>query len=705
MSVISPSFGPGQGRRQFLPRDDLPRETDPSAVLTSQVRTAQIALLFRNAPASLVGNILTAALALLVLAPALPTAASVVWGVCMLGAALARLSTLLAWRRADTAARQAADWGRRMMVAVSCMGICWGTAGALLFATGNPGQLTFTALVLGGLVAGSVATLGPVRGAYLAFSLPIMALMIGGILWRGDSQSQVIAGLFLVFELAMIASVAQVNKLFRGNIRQRLEKERLAWSLAGTARRLHQTNDDLLHEIAERKAVEKKVEDLAFFDPLTRLPNRRLLLDRMRQAMAGSARGGRSGAVLFVDLDNFKIVNDTRGHDAGDRVLIEVAQGLRTCVRDSDTVARLGGDEFVILLENLDEDPVDAAIQAKSVGEKIVRALNGAGASADAYPRVVASIGVATFSGSGIPAEELLKQADIAMYQAKTAGRNTMRFFDPEMQVSLAARTALEAAMRSGLQHGEFVLHYQPQVDSDHRIVGAEALLRWDRPGHGQVSPGDFIALAEETGLILPLGHWVLESACRQLVAWAAGEETRHIVVAVNVSARQFRQPHFVSQVMQVLGRTGADPRKLKLELTESMLLDNVDDVIAKMTALKARGLSFSLDDFGTGYSSLSYLKRLPLDQVKIDQSFVRDLLEDQNSAAIVQTIIALGRTMGMSVIAEGVETSDQRALLDALGCSTFQGYLFGRPVSVAAFDALMREWPEKQKGSGTEVA
>jgi diguanylate cyclase (GGDEF)-like protein/PAS domain S-box-containing protein len=441
-----------------------------------------------------------------------------------------------------------------------------------------------------------------------------------------------------------------------------------------------------LTDITLRKAAEDEIKHLAFYDPLTRLPNRRLLLDRLQQALASSARSGRTGALLFIDLDNFKTLNDTLGHDVGDLLLQQVAQRLATCVRADDTVARLGGDEFVVMLEDLSDNRREAATQTEVVGEKILATLNQRYLLAGHQHRSTPSIGVTLFGGQRETVEELLKRADLAMYQAKGAGRNAVRFFDPEMQAAVIARAALEVDLRQGLQQNRFLLYYQSQVDADGRMTGVEALLRWQHPQRGMVSPADFIPVAEETGLILQLGHWVLETACAQLVTWAVQAEMCHLTMAVNVSARQFRHPDFVGQVLAVLESSGADPQKLKLELTESLLLDDVEDTIEKMTALKARGVGFALDDFGTGYSSLSYLKRLPLDQLKIDQYFVRNVLTDPNDAAIARTIVALAHSMDLAVIAEGVETEEQRDFLARQGCHAFQGYLFGRPQPVEQF-------------------
>ena len=441
-------------------------------------------------------------------------------------------------------------------------------------------------------------------------------------------------------------------------------------------------------DITERKAAEEQIRQLAFHDPLTRLPNRQLLLDRLQHSLSSNARSGRNGALLFIDLDNFKNLNDTLGHAMGDSLLQQAAERLNSCKREGDTVARLGGDEFVVMLENLSGQPLEAAEQAESVGEKILAALSRPYQLGTHVFRSSGSIGAAVFGGGNQEAEELLKQADIAMYQAKKADRNTLRFFDHKMQDAINIRAALEAELHRALEIGQFQLHYQIQVDSARLPVGAEALIRWNHPARGLVSPADFIQLAEETGLILPIGKWVLETACEQLKAWAGNERTRSLVLAVNISARQFHQDDFVEQVRAAVQLHAINPNLLKLELTESLLLEDIEDTVATMNALKAIGVRLSLDDFGTGYSSLQYLKRLPLNQIKIDQSFVRDIATDANDAAIVQTIIAMAETLGLEVIAEGVETEAQHDFLDLRGCHAFQGYLFGKPVPIEQFDA-----------------
>ena len=442
-------------------------------------------------------------------------------------------------------------------------------------------------------------------------------------------------------------------------------------------------------DISDSKEAEEEIRNLAFYDPLTHLPNRRLLLERLRQTIASGSRSGRKRALLFIDLDDFKTLNDTLGHHTGDLLLQEAATRMAGCIRASDTAARLGGDEFVVMLEDLDTRSEEAATQARVIGEKIREALSEPYQLEGHECLCTASIGITIFGDKKDNSSEILKQADIAMYQAKAVGRNTMRFFAPELQATVNARAALENDLRQGIKSGEFVLWYQPLVYED-LIVGAEALLRWNHPRRGHLLPGGFIPLAEETGHIVSLGNWVLQTACEQLAKWASEKDSARFSIAVNISALQFRQPDFVDQVLAALDRSGANPENLKLELTESMLAHNIDEVIAKMTELRAHGLRFSLDDFGTGYSSLGYLKRLPLDLLKIDRTFVRDILEDAASRAIAQTVISLSRAMNVAVIAEGVETNEQRVLLEKLGCHSFQGYLFSPPLPLEKFQRLL---------------
>ncbi len=469
---------------------------------------------------------------------------------------------------------------------------------------------------------------------------------------------------------------------------------------------VRQTDGKITHYVAVQnditasKMASEEIHQLAFFDSLTGLPNRRLLMDRLQHALKSFERHKKIGALLLIDLDNFKTLNDTQGHDTGDLLLRQVSERLVSCVRDSDTVARLGGDEFVVILENLTAEPNDAVIGAKFTAEFILDALQQP-YHLGAYTHVSsASIGVTLFE-KNLATDTLMRQADLAMYKAKDSGRNAVYFFNPEMQATANAKAQMKADLSKAiLSERQFELYYQPQVVGDGMVTGAEVLLRWNHPGKGLVMPGSFIPVAEETGLIVRIGQWVLHQACAQLARWSSHPHLSRLTISVNVSARQLAQPNFVEEVLAIVDQYGANPHLLKLELTENMLINQVEEISRKMATLKLNGVGFSLDDFGTGYSSLSYLKLLPLDQLKIDKGFVRDVLDDPNDAAIAKMIVALGATLGISVIAEGVELAAQRDFLAQHGCHAYQGYLFGKPMAVDAFEQFVR-WTAASSLSG----
>ncbi len=445
----------------------------------------------------------------------------------------------------------------------------------------------------------------------------------------------------------------------------------------------------MIQDITLRKQSEDEIHRLAFYDSLTHLPNRRLLQERLLQSMSISARSGKHGAVIFIDLDNFKSLNDTQGHDVGDELLQEVATRLTRNVREGDTVSRLGGDEFVVALESLSGIEKDAANQAETIAEKIRAELSQPYQLKTIEHSSSPSMGVSLFRGHQNSIDEVLKQADLAMYQAKSMGRNRVCFFDPAMQVEMEYRAGLEKDLRASVRRDQLELYCQMQVDDNGRIVGAEALIRWNHPVRGMVSPAAFIPLAEEIGMIVPIGDWVIEQACIMLRRWEMDAEMRHLVLSVNVSPRQLGQTWFVEKVKDTLDSYGVRPSRLKLELTESFILDDGEEAILKMQELRDIGIRFAMDDFGTGYSSLAYLKRLPLEQLKIDQSFVRDIATDRNNSIMVRTIINIANNFGLEIIAEGVETDDQLAFLRQYGCNRYQGYLFGKPVPQAEFERL----------------
>ena len=447
------------------------------------------------------------------------------------------------------------------------------------------------------------------------------------------------------------------------------------------------------NDLSIYKAAEKQIDDLAYTDLLTGLPNRRKLIIRLQQAITAGEDRPHPCALLMLDLDNFKNINDAVGHLQGDEVLQRAAKRLSAAARDGDTVARLDSDEFAVLMDALSPDPQKMLRQVETLAHKLLEALNKPYQLAGSAISCTASIGITFFGDQYEDALEPLKRAALAMYQAKSTGRNTLRFFDPQMQAAVEARVKLETALQQAIQNQQFVLYYQAQISDSEGIVGAEALVRWFDPKRGMVMPSEFIPLAEENGMILPIGSWVLESACQQLVLWASQPAMAHLSIAVNVSARQFRESNFVDQVLAALKRTGANAQLLKMELTESVLIEDAEDVIVKMNALKAIGVGFGIDDFGTGYSSLAYIKRLPLERLKIDQGFVRNILMDLDDAAISRAVIAMASSMGLGVMAEGVETEAQRDFLASLGCHTYQGYLFSRPVPVADFELLVQRF------------
>lgn len=450
-----------------------------------------------------------------------------------------------------------------------------------------------------------------------------------------------------------------------------------------------------LNDLTKSKQAEKKIEDLAYYDPLTHLPNRRLMLDRLQHSVLSSSRSGYYSALFFLDLDQFKTLNDTLGHDIGDQLLIQVAERLVKCVRKSDTVSRFGGDEFVILLENLSDYAVDAQKQAEGISRQILSAINVPYQLTTSHYTdytVSTSIGITLFNNHKEEIEELLKQADIALYQAKDDGRNTQRFFDPQMQSEISERVAQEEELKQAITEQQFQLYYQLQVDYAQQPVGAEVLIRWIHPERGMISPLDFIPLAEQNGSIVTIGRWVLDSACAQLKVWQNDEATRKLTLSVNVSAKQFHQPDFASNVISVIKRHQINPNRLKLELTESALVDDIKTTIDIMKTLSEIGIQFSLDDFGTGYSSLQYLKQLPLFQLKIDKSFIDDLVTSNNDRAIVRTIIAMAHSLGLNVIAEGVEVPKQQQILFNEGCMHYQGYLFAKPLPINEYNALFKK-------------
>jgi len=501
-------------------------------------------------------------------------------------------------------------------------------------------------------------------------------------------------GLLSILAIAAVFASWRINRrlvtvgdaiLALSNTRQELPEfadiQRLSQRRDGQLKRIASALLSFRKTEQQRREAEFKVHRLAYYDTLTQLPNWRLMKEHLQHSIDSNQQTNTFGALIYLDVDDFKRINDSCGHPAGDSLLQDISRRLSALDMDGTTLGRVGGDEFVLIADGLSSDELKAADKAEVVAERIQRSFSEPYLFNDKAHSLSVSIGVTLFNGTGENVDSLFQYSNAAANLAKLSSPNGLRFYDPAVQAELEAKTELERDLRLAIDQQQFVLVYQTQVDSTGKAVGAEALIRWQHPQRGFVSPGTFIPLAEETGLIVPIGQWVLEAACDQLVAWADDETTAHLTLAVNVSAKQFQQPDFVDSVRCALAKSGALPHLLKLELTESTVIGNVDDTIARMHQLKALGITFAMDDFGTGYSSLQYLKRLPLDQIKIDQSFVRDLHQNPDDMAIVQTIIAMGHALGLNVIAEGVETQAHWRYLNDHQCHAYQGYYFCKPV------------------------
>ena len=504
--------------------------------------------------------------------------------------------------------------------------------------------------------------------------------------WEVIGYSSMELGLWDMPErrVELLSRLKEESILRNLQIRFRKKNGETFWAL--TSALLLTVNDSeailfVIRDTTESKEAEQRIAQLAFFDQLTGLPNRALFIDRVNVSLSHRARDHRYSALLYLDLNNFRSINETFGYRQGDAFLSQLAQVVAGCIRSQDTLARLGGDDFAVLMSGVGDTASDTAVKAELVGKKIVAALSAAHRAGKLHHEASLSIGVKLFNGEDDDAETLLKQAEIAMYRSKEEGGTNLKFFDSRMEDLVLARSSLEKDLREAIREDQFVLYYQPQYIGG-SLAGVEALIRWDHPSRGRVAPSEFIRFAEDTGLMLPIGDWVLRQACRQISHWSSHPVMSRVSVSVNISAQQFSREDFVEGVLDALAESGALPSRLKLELTESMLVSDVEQVVAKMKSLRSNGICFSLDDFGTGYSSLAYLKRLPLEQLKIDQSFVRDMLESGNDAVIAKSIISLGKSLGMCVVAEGVETIEQHEFLKRAGCHGFQGYFFGKPVS-----------------------
>ena len=555
------------------------------------------------------------------------------------------------------------QWLQWFRASAAFCGFAWGLAGALLFPVSAPANQAFLIFALAGVSGAGIITYSVDSLTTNLFTGGIMLFIIPRFLTQGTSVSIALAVLFIVYVAYVSVTGHGLARSLRENIRLRI-----------TA---HLDN--------------QQVHQLAYYDFLTKLPNRRLLTDRLQQVFARCARHQGHGAVLSLDLDNFKGLNDSKGHQAGDELLQQVAERLLQCLRKNDTIARTGGDEFIAVLDELGSDKAEAAQAAQIAAGKMMAVFDEPFQLNNTRYRTSTSIGICLFHGDDDTEAEVLRRADIAMYEAKKSDSlNGIQLYDEVLHPAIERRAALENDLAFALQGNQLLLHFQVQVDETHQPVGAEVLLRWQHPLLGMIPPDQFIPIAEESGQIVAIGQWVLEQACQQLKTWSAASRTSMLKLSVNVSAVQFNQPDFVQMVTETVLQSGCDPRLLRLELTESLIVKNVEEIIGKIQALKSLGMTFSLDDFGTGQSSLSVLKRLPLDELKIDKSFIKDILHNTYDSFIVETIINMAKNLGHSVIAEGVEMPRQKTLLQRMGCHRFQGYLFSRPVPLPEFEAAL---------------
>ncbi len=621
----------------------------------TDVKSEQIRILFAAVPSSLLSILLCSLVLCLVQWPVIDAVTLVAWfcGTNLLS--VARYCFYRQFRRSDHGLTVAGHWYRLAIVTSGASGLSWGIGGFLLFPEHSPVHQMFLALVVAGISAGAITTLAAIVDASRAFVLLALLPVLVKINLLDNELTLAMTGLALLFMIMILVS----------------------------AQRLNQTIVESLEVRLARELAEQKVRYQAQFDALTDLPNRRLLLSTLRQEIAKAERHRRFGAVLFVDLDRFKAINDSLGHAVGDDLLVQVAVSISARLREEDTVGRLGGDEFVVLLPEVGEDEEAAGSHALKIADDIRLRFKQPFDIQGHEIHLTISIGVALYP-CGVTADDLLKYADVAMYEAKNAGRDAIRLFSRDMQEAVNRQREIEKGLRDALARAEFELYLQPQYDSWRRVIGAETLLRWNHPVHGVTTPGQFIEVAELTGLIVPIGEWILRSACAHLERLP-----RALKLAVNVSPRQFGDPDFVAEFERILAATGADPARLKFEITEGLAMANLEHTIATMQRLRQLGVSFSIDDFGTGYSSLNYLHRLPVDELKIDQSFVRDVSERGENAVIVDTIIVMAQQLRLAVVAEGIESEAEFDYLRARRCDRFQGYYFSHPLP---FDRFLAE-------------
>lgn len=615
--------------------------------LVPNIRSEQVAQIYAAVPISLLAIVLNSSVLAYIMWGLVPAWIIVSWLVFTNGFSLLRLAMYFGYKRLDRGKPVPEIWASLTIPVAIVSGLSWGLASFILF----PDDIVYQAflmLVLAGMCAGAISTLSAVLPALVAYIMSVMPLLFIKLLLVGSTIHSFMAFMTFLFTIMVLTAGYRFNATIK---------------------------DALVTKHRHRKANEV-IERQASFDALTGLPNRRMLMARLKQDLSRAARHGHMGAVLFLDLDHFKVINDSLGHSVGDKLLLEVAERLQQRLREEDTAARLGGDEFIIVMSEAGNSEQEAVENAMELSQEIVELflepfnINGH------ELHVTSSIGVVLFPFEDCNVEDLLQKSDVAMYQAKEAGRNKARFFMPEMQYVVDNRRNVEKGLRQALKNDEFIMYYQPLVDVDNRICALEGLVRWDHPERGLLSPNEFIDIAEQSGLIIQLGDWVLKKSCMEVSVL----QDESIKVHVNVSPRQFVEANFVDKVKAVVADTAIAPHRICMEITEGMIVSNIESSVQKMKALSALGVSLSIDDFGTGYSSLAYLKQLPVEQLKIDKSFVRDINSDPNDAVIVETIIGMARHMSIDVVAEGVEDQKTFAALVRKGCRLFQGYYFGRP-------------------------
>lgn len=636
-----------------------------NAVETATLRSEIVGMLYANTRRSLAAAMVVMAALLLVQRELIAQPVLVAWTAVFVFAYGLRVVLTWMYRRDIERLQHAQRWLNRYRVSTALCGLAWGVAGVLLFPPDSTEHQAFLIFAMVGVCGAGIVIYSVDTITSNLFSGGIMCLLVPRFLWQGTHISLALAVLFIVYVVYVSISGRGLAKSLRENISLRISS----------------TKDN------------HKVHQLAYYDFLTGLPNRRLLSDRLQQAFARCARHGSHGAVLILDLNNFKGLNDSRGHQAGDELLQQVASRLQQCLRKKDTVARIGGDEFVALLDDMGADKDNATLAVQSAAEKMMEAFALPFELQNGKYHTKPSIGVCLFYGNQLNEQEVMRRADIAMYQAKQSKAHTgLQMYDEVLHPEIEKRATLQNDLAFALQYEQLLLHYQLQVDQMQHPIGAEVLLRWQHPTMGMVPPDQFITIAEQSGSIVPIGYWVLQQACQQLKTWQDDVRGAQLTLSVNVSAVQFMQPDFVEQVMRIIEDSGCRPQKLRLELTESILVRNVEEVIAKINTLRALGVTFSLDDFGVGQSSLSLLRRFPLDELKIDKCFIRDILHNKFDSFIVQTIIQMAQNLGHCVIAEGVELPQQKALLEEMGCNAFQGYLFSQPLPLDAFEAKLKQ-------------